>query len=659
MLPKLKLETETMKRLLLILLFALPALAQYDVLIRNGRVIDGAGNPWVYADVALRGDRIVLVGHAPEGAIAKRTIDAKGLIVAPGFIDMLGQSETNLLIDKRATSKLTQGITTEITGEGGSIAPLSDEMARGRRDVAEHYHIAIDWRDLNGYFKKLEKQGAGVNLGTYVGAAQVRRYVIGNTDRPPTADELVKMQDLVDQTMRQGAFGVSSSLIYAPGSYAKTEELIALAKVAAKYGGIYASHIRSEADHEMEALDEAFRIGREANISVEIWHLKVSGAQNWGNMPKVVAAIEKARADGLDVSANQYPYIASGTGLSTIIPPKFHEGGSGAMVRRLKDPVQRKLIRDAIMRGHTAEDQWRATKGPEGVLIAAVLDPPLRHYEGMNVAEIAAQEKKDPLDAVFDLIVAASDHVGAIYFSMSEDDLRYAMKQPWVSMCTDSGGVNPDGPLSESKAHPRGYGSAARILGKYVREEHVLTLEDAVRKMTSLPAQKVKLADRGLLKPGFFADINIFNPDTVIDRAQFKDPHHTSVGFEYVFVNGVLSVEHGQLTGQFGGRPLRGPGYRGPSSGQTGPGSVRGFVSDTGGYPMGRVAVTIKDAAGKEVASAPVLYDGKFDIPLSAACQKCTITAARMGFVTDTRPMDFNGVNSLWFGFALKATTAP
>lgn len=551
-----------MKRLLIVLLLALPALAQYDTLIRNGRVVDGAGNPWIYADVALKGDRIAAVGFIPSSATAKRTIDATGLVISPGFIDMLGQSETNVLIDRRVTSKLTQGITTEITGEGGSVAPLSDEMARGRRDVAEHYHIKIDWRDLNGYFKKFEKQGSGVNLGTYVGAAQVRRYVIGNGNRAPTADELAKMEKLVDETMRQGAFGVSSSLIYAPGNYAKTDELIALAKVASKYGGIYASHIRSEGDHELDALDEAFRIGREANIPVEIWHLKVSGASHWGTMPQVIAAIQKARDSGLDVSADQYPYIASGTGLSTIIPPKFHEGGSDAMIARLNDPAQRKVIRDAITRGGNGpEDQFHSTSGPQGILIAGILDPALKSYEGKTIAEIAAEEHKDPLDAVFDLVAAGRDHVSAIYFTMNEDDLRFAMKQPWVSMCTDSGGTNPDGPLSENKGHPRGYGSAARILGHYVREERVLTLEDAVRKMTSLPAQKVKLQERGLIKPGFFADINVFNPDTVIDRAQFKDPHHTSVGFEYVFVNGVLSVEHGQLTGKFGGRPLRGPGY--------------------------------------------------------------------------------------------------
>lgn len=366
---------------------------QYGILIRNGRVVDGMGNPWVYADVGVTGDRISLVGRAPANATAKQVIDAKGLIVAPGFIDMLEQSEWNLLIDKQAFSKLTQGITTGITGEGGSIAPQNDEALADRRDFLEHYHLAVDWRDLDGYFRRLEKQGAGINLGTYVGATQVRRCVMGSADRAPTAEELARMEQLVEQAMRQGAMGVSTSLIYAPAFYAKTEELIALAKVASKYGGIYASHIRNEGDHEMEALDEAFRIGREAKIPVEIWHLKVAGRQNWGKMPNVIAAIEAARASGLDVTANQYSYTASGTSLGATIPPKYHEDGSTAFVTRLQNPQVRAAIRQELAGvGGSIENMWRGTGGPQGILVASVLDPMLKHYEGKTIAQIAADE---------------------------------------------------------------------------------------------------------------------------------------------------------------------------------------------------------------------------------------------------------------------------
>jgi len=540
---------------------------QYDILIRNGRVVDGTGNPWVHADVGVTGDRITLVGQAPAGATAKRVIDAKGLIVAPGFIDMLEQSEWNLLIDKQAFSKLTQGITTGITGEGGSIAPQNDQTISERRDFLEHYHLTVDWRDLDGYFRRLEKQGAGINLGTYVGATQVRRYVMGSVDRAPTAEELARMEQLVEQAMRQGAMGVSTSLIYAPAFYAQTEELIALAKVASQYGGIYASHIRNEGDGEMEALEEAFRIGREANVPVEIWHLKVSGRQNWGKMPKVIAAIEAARTSGLDVTANQYSYTASGTSLGATIPPKFHEGGPEAFVTRLKDPQVRTAIRRALGGddGKT-ENMWRGTGGPQGILVASVLDPALKHYEGRTIAQIAADEHKDPLDALMDLVVAGKDHVGAVYFTMSEEDVKFAMQQPFVSVDTDAGAVNVQGPLSESKTHPRAYGTFPRILGRYVREEHLLALEPAIRKMTSLPAQRMGLRDRGLLRAGAWADITIFDPATVKDMATFEDPHRPSAGIEYVLVNGVVSLEHGKVTGQLGGRPLRGPGYTATSA---------------------------------------------------------------------------------------------
>lgn len=543
---------------------------QYDILIRNGKFVDGTGNPWVYDDLGVTGDRISLIGRVPINATAKRIIDAKGLIVAPGFIDMLEQSEWNLLIDKQAVSKITQGITTGITGEGGSIAPQNDKTLADRRDFLEHYHLTVDWRDLDGYFRRLEKQGSGINLGTYVGATQVRKYVMGSVDRAPTAEELTRMQQLVEQAMQQGAMGVSSSLIYAPAAYAHTDELIALAKVASQYGGIYASHIRNEGDREMEALDEAFRIGREAKIPVEIWHLKVSGRQNWGKMPNVIGAIEAARASGLDVTADQYSYTASGTSLGAIIPPKYHEGGSEAFVNRLKDPEVRAAIRQQLAgHGGNSENMWRGTGGPQGILVASVLDPALKHYEGRTIAQIASDQHKDPLDALMDLVIAGKDHVGAVYFTMNEDDVRFAMQQSFVSVGTDAGTVNFQGPLSESKVHPRAYGTFPRILGRYVRGQHVLTLEQAVRKFTSLPAQRLGLHDRGILRAGAFADITIFNPDTVNDVATFEDPHHVSVGIEYVIVNGVVSVEHGKVTGQVGGRPLRGPGYSGnPSAGR-------------------------------------------------------------------------------------------
>ena len=649
-----------MKRVLLLLAIALPLFGQnYDVLIRNGRVIDGAGNPWIQADVGIIGDRIAFIGHAADSVTAKRTIDAKGLVVAPGFIDMLGQSEVSLLIDKSAYSKLTQGVTTEITGEGESIAPQTDSTIAAMRDFTDHFHLTIDWHSLSEYFSRLSQQGSGVNLGTYVGAAQVRAAVIGRENRPPTADELAQMKGYVEDAMQEGALGLSTALIYAPGNYAKTDELIELAKVAAQYGGIYASHMRSEGDNEVAAMEEAFRIGREAHIPVEIFHLKVSGKQHWGKMADRIRMIEDARASGIDVTANQYPYLAGATSLGASIPPQYHAGGADAMVARLKDPAVRAQIRKDLSEQSTEfESLWRLS-GPENVLVNSVLSPALKQYEGKRVSEIAAMQKKDPLDAMIDLVIADHDNTGAIYFMMSEDDMKLALRQPWLSVGTDYGEVAPAGPLAEGKAHPRAYGSFPRILGKYVREQHVLTMEDAIRKFSSLPAQRVHLRERGELRSGWFADITIFDPQTVNDRATYEDPAHTSVGIQYVLVNGVLSVDQGKLTGQVGGHPLRGPGFRGPSSGQAGAGSLHGFVSDSVGYPMGRTTVTVKEPSGKEVAMARVSYDGKFDIPLNSPCKRCTLTAERMGFATETRTFDYNGANSLWFGFALKTIHTP
>jgi dihydroorotase/N-acyl-D-amino-acid deacylase len=632
---------------------------QYDTLVRNGRVVDGSGNPWIYADVAIIGDRIAFVGKADRSVTAKRTIDATGLIVAPGFIDMLGQSEVNLLIDKQAVSKLTQGITTEITGEGDSVAPTNEKLNQEHADFLQHYHLTADWQSLEEYFQRLTKQGSAINLATYVGAAQVRHMVIGTVDRAPTADELKEMEIMVDDAMSDGAMGVSTALIYSPGSYAKTDELIALAKVAAKKGGIYASHIRNEGDAEMDALNEAFRIGREANIPVEIFHLKVAGMQNWGKMPQVIAAIEQARAGGVDVTADQYPYTGAATSLGAVIPAKYHAGGPDEFVKRLNDAAVREQIRKDIASSDSSfENLLRGSGGADGVLVISVLNPELRKYEGKTVAQIGKMENKDPLDALIDLVIADRDNTGAVYFLMSEEDVKLAMRQPWVSVGTDYGAVSPSGPLGESKSHPRAYGSFARILGKYVRDEHNLRLEDAIRKFTSLAAQREKLDHRGLLRTDYFADVTIFDPEKVHDTATFDDPNRPSVGFEYVFVNGMLALEHGKVTGQLGGRPLRGPGYMMRDYVPEGlplRGKVLGVVTDEAGWPLPRATVTLTDASGKALATATSKKDGRYEFVLEEPCRGCSVKVDRMGFTAEKESgIDYNGSNSLWFGFALK-----
>jgi len=648
-------------RLLLLLLCAstVPLFAQeFDYLIRNGRVVDGSGNPWIYADVGIIGDRIVFIGHADPTLLAKRTIDAKGLIVAPGFIDMLGQSETNLLIDNRAVSKLTQGITTELTGEGDTVAPTNDILNREHEDYLQHFHLTVDWSSFEEYFQRLTKQQSAINLGTYVGAAQVRHMVIGTADRPPTAGELKQMEIMVDDAMSDGAMGLSSALIYAPDSYAKTDELIALAKVAAKKGGIYASHIRSEGDAEFDALNEAFRIGREADIPLEIFHLKVAGKQNWGRMPQVIAAIEQARASGIDVTADQYPYTGAQTSLGAVIPPKYHAGGPDEFVKRLKDPKVRAQIKKELgSPSQSFENLWLDSGGADNVLVIGVLNPALRKYEGQTIAQIAKAENQDPLDALMNIVIADRDNVQAIYFLMSEADVKLAMQQPWVSVGTDFGAVSPTGPLGESKSHPRAYGSFARILGKYVRDEHTLRLEDAIRKFTSLPAQRERLDHRGLLRTDYFADITIFDPAKVRDIATFDDPNRPSVGFEYVLVNGVLALEHDQVTGQLGGRALRGPGYMFRDYNPEGlppKGKLQGVITDEGGYPVPRAKIVLTDASGAIIASANSKRDGRYQVILERPCTGCSLQAEHTGFSSQKRSgIDYNGSNSLWFSFAL------
>lgn len=536
--------------------------AEYDVLIRNGRIVDGSGNPWYAGDVAIRGDRIAALGKLP-GAHAKRVIDATGMVIAPGFIDMLGQSEMSLLIDNRALSKLSQGITSEITGEGTSIAPQDDLTLAPLQPFLEHYNVKADWTDLDGYFWRLDQTGTPINVGTYVGAAQVREAVLGDADRAPTPDELARMSALVAQAMQQGAMGLSTALIYPPGHYAKTGELVSLAKVAASYGGIYATHMRSEGRSEMAAMDEAIRIGREAGLPVEIFHLKVAGKDRWGQMPSVVRKIEDARKSGVDVAADMYPYLAAATSLASALPPWVAEGGPAKEIERLQDSAVRRRIRAEMAVSHADwENIYLASGGAGGVMIASVFDDDLKKFEGKTVAEMAAAMHKPPLDALMDFVVQDKLQTGALYFMASEPDLQTGLKQQWTSIGLDAGEQSLDGLLFNPHAHPRTWGSMPRFLGHYSRDLNLVPLEQAVRKITSLPADREHLAERGMLKPGFFADITVFDPAKIIDRATYTNPGQLSEGVDYVFVNGQLEFEQGKLTGAKAGVPLRGPGWK-------------------------------------------------------------------------------------------------
>src|SRR5438876_3719484 len=534
---------------------------EYDVLIKHGSIIDGSGNPWVSGDIAIRGDRIAAIGKL-DAVHAKRVIDAKGLVISPGFIDMLGQSEANLLIDNRSLSKLAQGITTEITGEGGSIAPQTDLTLAPLQPVLDHYKLKVDWTTLDGYFKRLEQVGTPLNIGTYVGAAQVREAVLGDVDRPPTPEELEKMKALVAQAMQQGAFGISTALIYPPGHYAKTEELIDLAKVAAQYGGIYGTHMRSEGQSEPAAIAEALRIGREAHLPVEIFHLKVSGKTRWGSMPKIVGMIQTARDSGQDVTADMYPYIAGGTALASSLPPWVADGGTNKLLARLQDHTIRTKIKQEMAGDHPNwENLYFDSGGPSGVLVSGIVNPDLKKFDGKTIAQIAAAQKKPPLDALFDMVLADKAQTGALYFIADENDLLYGLKQPWTSLCLDASELSLDGPLFEPHSHPRAFGALPRFVGHYVRDGHLLPLEQAIRKMTSLPAQRERLRNRGLLKESYFADITIFDQANIRDKATYEEPTQLSEGVKYVFVNGQLEFEGDHLTGAKAGRVLRGPGW--------------------------------------------------------------------------------------------------
>ena len=541
-----------------------PSPTGFDLVIAGGRVVDGTGAPWVLADVGITGDRITAIGRLSD-APATRRIDASGLVVAPGFIDMLGQSEFHVLVDGRAASKIAQGITTELTGEGTSIAPLNDRLFNEVRASFERYSLTPDFHTLGEYFTRLETRShPAINLGSFVGAGGLRSYVIGDSQREATPAEIDAMKKLVAEAMEQGALGLSTSLQYVPSRFASTGELVELAKVAANYGGIYITHQRSESSQIDSSLDEIFTIARQAKIPAEIWHLKTAYKANWGRMPAVLDRIQKARAEGLDITADMYPYDRALNGLDACLPIWVRDGGLEPMLGRLRDPALRERIKSEMDNPHVKdwENQWYGAGGPAGVMLSAVVDPSLKQYEGMTFDRIGAAMNKDPRDAVMDIVIADRARSDVITAIMDESDVRAALANPMVSIGTDAAARAVDGPLSGSKSHPRGWGSFPRILGRYVREQHLFTLEEAVRRFTSRAAWRVGIADRGILKPGMKADITVFNPDTIIDKATFEEPAQYAEGIVYVLVNGQAVVDSGKITKARPGQVVRGPGYK-------------------------------------------------------------------------------------------------
>jgi N-acyl-D-amino-acid deacylase len=550
---------------LFVLLSPLPrAFAQsapFDIVITHGRIIDGTGSPWYSGDIGIRGGKIAAIGNLSSSA-RRRRIDAHGQVVAPGFIDMLGQSELTILVDPRLPSKIYQGITTEITGEGESVAPLNEAIRRAGKRQSDLLGIEQDWQTFRQYFARLEKQGIGINVADYVGATSVRRMVLGDDDVQPTPAQLEQMRQMVRQAMLDGAVGLSTSLEYPPAPYAKTEELVALASVAAQFGGIYATHMRSESTAILQSLDEVIRIAREAQIPVEIWHFKVAGKPSWGHMPEAVAKIEAARAEGVDIAADTYAYTAWGNGLSAFIPPWAHDGGTAKLLERLKDPAARERIRQDMLTPSDAwENEWQQIPGSESILIGQVQNSKLLALQGKTIAEVAKLWNKDAMDTIFDLLIQDDAFTSVAVSGMSEPDVVLALQQPWVSIDNDSSGASPEGILGREHAHPRAYGTFPRILRKYVREEHKLTLEDAIRKFSALPSQRLRLEGRGLLRVGMWADVTIFDPATIRDLATFDNPNQLSEGMNYVLVNGVPVIDKGKMTGARPGKVLRGPGY--------------------------------------------------------------------------------------------------
>ncbi len=534
----------------------------FDIILRNGTVYDGSGNAPVTADVAIRGDRIAAVGNLGE-ARARTEIDIAGLAVAPGFINMLSWATESLIHDGRSMSDIKQGVTLEVFGEGWSMGPLSEAMKKEQRERMGEQSYEIAWTTLGEYLEFLERKGIAPNVASFVGATTVRIHEVGYDDRPPTKAELDRMRALVRQAMEEGALGVGSSLIYAPSFYAQTDELIELCKVAAEYDGMYISHMRSEGPRLLEAIDELITIAREAGIRAEIYHLKAAGKSNWGKMDAAIAKVEKARADGLHITADMYTYIAGATGLNATMPPWVQEGGHDAWVRRLRDPKIRARVKREML---TPTDKWEnffVEAGPERILLVGFRNQDLREkFTAKTLAEVAKMRGEHPADTAMNLVIEDDTRVGAVYFLMTEENVRKQIPLPWVSFGSDAGSLAAEGRVLDSHPHPRAYGNFARLLGKYVREEKLISLQEAVRRLTSLPAGNLKIQERGLLKPGYFADIAVFDAAKIQDHATFENPHQYATGMVHVFVNGTQVLRDGEHTGATPGRVVRGPGYK-------------------------------------------------------------------------------------------------
>jgi N-acyl-D-amino-acid deacylase len=533
----------------------------YDILIKNGRVFDGTGAPGVMTSVAIRGDRIASLG-VPDSATAGLTIDAAGLAVSPGFINMLSWADEPLLVDGRSQSDIRQGVTLEVFGEGWSMGPLSDRMKQEQVTGQGDLKYPISWTTLGEYLEHLQQKGISPNVASFVGATTVRIHEIGYEDREPTSEELARMKDLVRDAMREGALGVGSSLIYAPAFYAKTPELVELCKAAAEFGGMYISHMRSEGARLLEAIDELIHIAREAKVPAEIYHFKAAGRDNWHKTDAAIARIEAARREGLRITADIYTYPAGATGLAATMPPWVQEGGYDVWVARLKDPVIRERVKREMI---TPTDQWEnffTGAGADGILLAGFKSEALKPLTGKRLSEVAKIRGKSPEETAIDLVIEDGSRVEAVYFLMSEDNLRKKLRLPWVSFASDSGSIAPEGPFLASNPHPRAYGNFARWLGRYVRDEKLASLEEGIRRLTTLPATNLGLKERGRLAEGMYADIVIFDPARIQDHATFEKPHQYATGVRDVLVNGTPVLRNGEHTGATPGRVVRGPGYR-------------------------------------------------------------------------------------------------